>query len=109
MPNTEDNIRRVRLLASIASAMYSNGRSLLISGLGEDLFGEEVTNVISEIDTIPADTDGFRWANASVRFIRWVVTVLQVALQEEHDGHTQDLLEAINANIQSSFEDDGSI
>ena len=106
MPQDSENIRRIRLLASIAHAIYTNGRALLIAGTGEDLYGEEVTNVVSEIDTIPADTDGYRWANASARFIRWIVSVIQVALQEEHDQFTQNTLAALNLNLDTVFEGD---
>lgn len=109
MPNSEENIRRVRVLASIAAAIYNNGRALIIAGTGSDLYGEDVDNVVSEIDTIPAELDGFRWANASARFIRWVVTVLQVALQEEHDQNAQGLLNEINQNLQTVFENDENI
>jgi len=106
MPQDGENIRRVRLLASIAHAMFTNGRALLIAGTGEDLYGEEVANVAAEIDTIPSDTDGFRWANATARFIRWVVSVIQVALQEEHDQFTQTALTELNLNLGTILEGD---
>lgn len=99
MPNNDDNVRRIRILASIASAIYNHGRGIFIAGTGQDIYGEDVANVASEIETIPADTDGYRWANASARFIRWVLTILQVALQEDHDMQTQNILNAINQNL----------
>lgn len=105
MPQQDGNARRITILASIAHAIYTHGRAILIAGTGEDLYGQDVVNVASEIDTIPHDTDGYRWANAAVRFIHWAVTIIQTALQEEHDENAAGMLAALNRNLDELLTD----
>lgn len=100
MPNNDtDSVRRIRLLASIASFIYNEARGLFIAGTGTDVDGDELDNVVSEIETIPAEVDGFRWANAAARFLRYIVHVLSVSLQEEHDAYSAQILSEINQNV----------
>lgn len=100
MPNdNHETVRRVRLLASIASFIYNEARGLFMAGTGQDLDGVELDNVVSEIETIPAEVDGFRWANAVARFLRYLTHMLAVSLQEEHDAYSQSILSEINQNV----------
>lgn len=100
MPNNDnDSVRRIRLLASIASFLYNEARGLFMAGTGNDIDGVELDNVVSEIETIPAEVDGYRWANAVARFLRYIVHVLSVSLQEEHDAYSARILSEINQNV----------
>lgn len=94
--NNENTARRVRMLASIAHYLFTQGRALFIAGMGEDVDGVDIQNVLPEIDTIPSETDGARWADAAARFIRYVVQILQVSLQEEYDERNGNLLDISN-------------
>lgn len=105
MPENEASARRLRILVSIATFLYNEGRGLFISGTGEDIHGNPVDNVVSEIETIPAEIDGFRWANAAARFIRYLVSVLEIALQEEHE----ESITAAAADLGNFLEESGEI
>lgn len=107
MPDNNDiDARRIRMLASVAHYIFTQGRALFIAGMGEDVDGVDVVNVVSEIDTLPPETDGARWANAAARFIRYVVQVLQLSLQEEHDQRN-DALADISNTLGVIFEENG--
>lgn len=118
MPHNPEgnNNFRIQILASIASFLYHEARGLFIAGTGEDEYGEDITNVAPEIDTIPSDSDGYRWANAVSRFLRYFIHVISPALQEFYDSRRAQLIEDTidtalgNENIDPSlFEDEGSI
>lgn len=93
--NNENDFSRVNILMSIAAFLYHEARGLLIGGTGHDHLGNEITNVVPEIDTIPADTDGYRWANAVSRFLGYLATILSTALQENAQLETQANLQAL--------------
>jgi hypothetical protein len=92
MPEQDQGARRLRILVSVATFIYNEARGIFAAGTGHDEHGNELSNVVSEIETIPAELDGYRWAHAAARLLRYVIGVLQLALQEEHEEHT--LIEA---------------
>jgi len=97
MPQNNDNTK-IKILATIASHLYTEARSLLIAGTGEDMMGDDVINVSPEIDTIPSDSDGYRWAKAAARFLRHVATVLSPALQEFYDERRENYISYMISN-----------
>lgn len=107
--NDFENPSRVKILLSVATFIYNEARAIFIAGTGEDEYGNEITNVVSEIETLPADTDGYRWANAASRLIRFIIHTLAAALQEQHqiDVENAQLMANIGSQLDSLFEDEG--
>lgn len=109
MPENDGELRRIRILVSVATFIFNEARGLFIAGSGEDIHGQEVGNVTPEIDTIPQDTDGYRWANAMLRFLRYVAHTLQYALQEEHELNQRAILGELDNNIDDFMGSQGEI
>lgn len=108
--NGNESSLRIQILASIASFLYHEARGLFIAGTGQDELGADVVNVAPEIDTIPADTDGYRWANAVSRFLRYLITVLGPSMQEFYDRRRIDYIdEVIDAALGSGENIDPNI
>lgn len=73
MPN------RVEMLYEVARFIFYEARVLIGSGIGEDEIGNDL-GFPGELENIPSDTEEYRWANACVRFIRYIAQHLGPAI-----------------------------
>lgn len=96
MPHTDN---RVQIILQAAQFLFQEARVLIGCGAGEDEIGNDL-GFEGEIDNIPADSETYRWASATIRFLKYLAQVLGPAItdyyQLEGQANFRALLEITN-------------
>lgn len=92
---------RVELSFAIARYLFDQARVLIGAGIGEDEVGNDL-GFPGELDSIPSDTPQYEWANACIRFIRYLANQLGPAIldyQERDSASLRSILTDLDQEI----------
>lgn len=96
MPHTQN---RVQIILQAAQFLFHEARVLIGMGAGEDEIGNDL-GIPGEIDNIPMESETYRWASATIRFLKYLAQVLGPAItdyyQLEGAAELQALLDVTN-------------
>lgn len=95
---------RVEFTIALAHFLFNQARILVGVGLGETEGGTDL-GYPGELENIPSDTETFRWADACIKFIRYVALQLGPAIEEYYTREGTDALEQALLEITNNDED----
>lgn len=86
---------RVQILVTVARYIFQEARVLIGAGLGEDEVGNDL-GFPGELEGIPSDTPQYEWANACIRFIRYIANVVGPAILEYNEQELSSFRAVLN-------------